>query len=115
MTTEELQHMREEKGLPQKKQMRVRITDDLELLIETYYKKVELSGDDIGKLFNTECSSTITNLKKLARKQMAKDNILPWNAFDVNTECAYKAWGMNIKELEERYDKLRRFQRKNEK
>lgn len=94
--------------------MRVRLTDDLELVIKTYYNYTELSNKIIGKLFKTKCTSTITNLKKMAREQMAKDNILPWNAFDVNTDCAYRAWGIDIKDKEERYDKLRRFQRKSE-
>lgn len=116
MTIEELENAQEAKTLPQKKQskMRVRITDDLALLIETYYKNVELSSEIISKLFNTECTSTIAKLKKMARKQMAVDQIMPWNAVDVNTACAYKAWGMNIKDLEERYAKLQRFHRKSE-
>ena len=70
MTIEELENAQEAKTLPQKKQskMRVRITDDLALLIETYYKNVELSSEIISKLFNTECTSTIAKLKKMARR-----------------------------------------------
>ena len=115
MTIEELQNAQEEKTFTQKKQikMRVRITDDLELLIETYYKNVELSSEIISKLFDTECTSTIAKLKKVARRQMAEDHIIPWNAVDVNTECAYKAWGIHIKDIEERHAKLQRFRRKN--
>ena len=80
--------------------MRIRIPNNLEMAMEMYYKNIELSSTDISELWGTKSTSTIAKLKKLDREQMAKDNILPWNAFDVNTECAYKALGMNIKELE---------------
>lgn len=80
---------------------------DLNLAIRMYYEKTELSNADIGKLFGVRSSTTIVRLKKMAREEMAKEpEKLPWCSNCVLTEAAYKAWGMDIKNMEERRAKL---------
>lgn len=87
---------------------RVRIPQftDLKTAIELYRNRVELSNSDITKLFGKHSSSTIVKLKKLAQEKMAEDNIMYFNAQCVNTAAAYKAWGLDINDLEQRYIRL---------
>ena len=37
---------------------------------------------------------------------MQKDNIPFWNAFEVDTETAFKSWGIDIDDLKRRYREL---------
>lgn len=81
---------------------------NLQTAIRLYYERIELSSKDIKNLFgNTVSSSTITRLKSLARETMIEDNTPVWNATNVNTRVAYKSWGIDINDLEERFNKLK--------
>jgi len=78
----------------------------LETAIRLYYERIELTNDDIRELFGKIGSATVVRLKKAARVQMQENNTPVWNAQWVNTEDAYKAWGLDIESLERRYAKL---------
>lgn len=80
---------------------------NLETAIRLYYERVELSSKDIESIFG--CSiTTVTKLKCLAHEQMDKDDVPNWNARNVNTEAAFKAWGLDIGTLERNLLKLRK-------
>ena len=88
--------------------MRIPQIKSLNSAIRLYYSRIELSSKDIKELFMGNISKpTITRLKKLAREQMIKDDITAWNATCVNTRTAFKAWGLDINDLESRYLKLK--------
>lgn len=77
--------------------------------IRLYYQRTELSNRDIEELFGKHSRSTINKLKDLARQQMVEKDVPSWNSRLVNTEAAYKAWGLNIDNLEMRQAKLEQY------
>ncbi len=76
--------------------------------IRLYYERIELNNPQIRELFGNIGSARIASLKKAALNQMAEDSCSCWSAYGVNTQCAYKAWGLEIKDLEHRYEKLKK-------
>lgn len=88
--------------------VRVRIPQitDIETAIKLYYERIELSSSDIVKLFGKIGASTVVKLKRKAREVMTEENTPIWNAQNVNTEAAFKAWGLDIADLEHRYKKI---------
>ena len=75
--------------------------------IDIYYKHNELSSKEISELFGNKCYATIQKLKNKARAEAEAEGKPIFNAANVNTEAAYKAWGLDINDLETRYKKLK--------
>lgn len=88
-------------------QVRIPQITSLETAIRLYYERIELSNSDILKLFGKMSSATVVRLKKKAVELMVQNNTPVWNAKNVNTEMAYEAWGLDIKDLERRYEKIK--------
>ena len=83
---------------------------DLGVAVRMYYEKQMLSSKDIQALFGgRHGSATIQRLKQLAKDKMIKDNVCEWNATMVDTETAFKAWGLDITSMERRYAKLQKY------
>lgn len=80
----------------------------LETAIRIYYEKFELRKKDVDELFGVMSKTQAYLMFNKAREVMAKHNITTIDSRAVNTECAYEAWGFNIEDLENRYNKLRR-------
>ena len=79
---------------------------DIGEAIRIFYERFELTSKDIKDIFGVSGSKTVSRLKAEALAVMADKGIPPWSRGCVNTECAYEAWGLNIKDLERRYQKL---------
>lgn len=77
--------------------------------IVMYYEKIELMPRDIIALFGC-APSTATRLKKAAMEYIIEHNIPRWNACAVNTKAAFEAWGLDIDDLEKRYNKLKKME-----
>lgn len=92
--------------------MRISPPANFEMAIEMYYGKVELSTADICELFNGCSLSSANKLKKIAKELMQKENRLPWNSGNVLTEVAYRAWNIDIIDLERRMAKLQKLREK---
>lgn len=88
------------------------LTTDIGKLIRIYYENIELSGDDIREIYPGISRSSVDKLKKKAFNAMSEKKVLQWVPHKVNTECAYIAWGLDIADLERRYAKLQRLNRK---
>lgn len=88
--------------------MRYTKTADIDTLIKVYYENPELGTSEIKAVFPGVCNSTVYYLKKAAQEIMAKENMKSFRAHTVNTECAYKAWGIDVEDLEKRRAKLRK-------
>lgn len=89
------------------------ITDHL-YAIELFYRKTELSTGDIRDLFRKEDGTRIGSgralrLKELAREAQRETKAPIYDPQSVNTEIAYKTWGIDIHKLERRYKKLREY------
>lgn len=87
--------------------VRVPMVTSIEKAILTYYSRIEMGNKDITELFGDLSSATISRLKQKAREQMAIDGVQSWTGYGVSTESAYRAWGLDINDLEERYTKLK--------
>ena len=81
---------------------------DIDTAIRIYYRYPEIGTKEMIKLFNKNSKSTINRLKKLAKKRMIEENIYTYGMYKVNTECAYKSWGIDIQDLEKRRNKLQK-------
>ncbi len=91
---------------PSKVRVRIPQLKSIETAIRLYYERIELSNSDIKELFGSIGSATISKLKKKAEEVMTEENITRWNTRHVNTEAAYKAWGLDIADLERRQKRL---------
>ena len=79
----------------------------LESALRLYYEKRELRISDIVSLFG--CSKTrATELRKRALEEQADADEPLWDTRAVNTKCAYRAWGIDVRELEDALGRLRR-------
>lgn len=78
----------------------------LETAIKMYYERIELTNKDILNLFGKMSTATVSRLKQKAREQMIIDGVQSWSNYGVSTESAFRAWNLNIDDLEKRYEKL---------
>ena len=91
--------------------MRIPKIRNIETAIEIYYSNIELDNQNIRNLFVTAkggelSSSRVCELKNVAREEMRKEGVPVYNDCRVNTKVAYKAWGIDVLDLENRYMKL---------
>lgn len=89
--------------------VRIPQIQSIETAIRLYYERIELTNTDIRELFGKISGATISKLKETAREKMREENAPVWNARWVRTDSAYRAWGLNIDDLEKRYARLRKF------
>jgi len=89
--------------------VRVRVPQivDIETAVRLYYERVEFSTSDIKVLFNVS-DTTARKLKAKGFEQQRTDGVPSWNATCVYVNSAFKAWGLDINDLEARLQKLRR-------
>lgn len=79
----------------------------VEAALRVYYEKRELRIGDIMALFG--CSRTrATALRKRALEEQASANETLWDNRSVNTKCAFRSWGIDIRELEDALGRMRR-------
>ncbi len=88
--------------------MRIPEISSLETAIRLYWEKIELRSSDIKVLFGRIGSEKVVQLKKQAQELMDERHTPQWNASRVNTKVAYEAWGLDIDDLEKRYNKLKK-------
>lgn len=88
--------------------VRVPQIEDIEFAIKLYYSRPQISNKDISELFPKSCDTTICNLKKAVVKKMAENGEMRYNSKLVSTKTAYETWGIDIEDLEFRYNKLKK-------
>ena len=49
----------------------------------------------------------MAKLKRLAKARMLEEGTISWNALQVNTEAAWRAWGLDITKMEQGLRRLR--------
>ena len=82
---------------------------NLEAAVELYYRYTEIGIKEIELIFGCK-ESKARMLKVKAHEQMVADGVKVWDARNVDTESAYKAWEINVPALEKRLAHLRRIQ-----
>ena len=80
---------------------------DIKTALKIYYNNSELGNKDIIELFGNRSTATIVRLKKIVKNEMLKNNILTYGMYKVNTAVAYKVWGIDVDDLENRMKKLK--------
>lgn len=88
--------------------MRGKPIKDIDTAIHIYYAYPELDNAQIRELFGITGSSTVARYKKPVLEQQSKDGVKTMCANTVDTETAYKVWGIDIADLEKRRDKLKK-------
>lgn len=91
--------------------VRIPQVSDHRYAIELFYSRTELSTGDIRELFKSASDVRISGeralkLKEMAREKQIEDGVPIYDAQRVNTEVAYKVWGIDIHKLEKAYKKL---------
>ena len=81
---------------------------NIETAISIYYHYPEISTKEITQLFTKHSRTTISRLKKIAQEKMLEDNVYTLGMNKINTICAYKAWGIDVEDLEKRRNKLQK-------
>lgn len=79
----------------------------LEAAVRIYYEYIQIGNREIKELFGVS-DATALKLKKLAKEQMDAEGILPWDGLQVATKSAYKAWRLDIDDLEKRNNRLKK-------
>jgi hypothetical protein len=80
---------------------------DTAAALKLYYEKRELMTGDVQTLFGVG-ATTARRLKRMALEEQRKRGTPLWNARAVNTECAFAAWGLDVRTLENSLGRLRR-------
>lgn len=84
---------------------------DIETAVKIFYSVPELRTPDIIQLF--DCSrSAAQKLKKAVQVEQKKANILTFSKSAVNTRLAYQTWGLDIVDLEQRFNKFYKYKMK---
>ena len=85
---------------------------NIEKAIEFYYSKLELTTKDIAALFSCSEPAALVRKKVVMAESVKRDpRPLVFEAKNVNTEFAFEQWGLDIKEMEEKYKKLQKFKK----
>ena len=75
--------------------------------LEIYCDRDSLGNAEIKELFGC-CDATAITLKRLARAVREKEGVMPRTSSCVCTDCAFRAWGMDVEAMER---KVRRAER----
>ena len=83
---------------------------DIETAVSIYYTYPELGSAEVCRLFGCSTSSA-TRLKAKARDYQKQKDVITYSDSNVNTKCAYEAWGIDIADLEKRLLKYQRIKK----
>lgn len=85
--------------------MMARLVKDLKTCLKIYYTYPELGSDEIKELFGVS-DGVASTMKKSVRKKQIEENVMVLDKYCVNTELAFKVWGIDIEDIERRVKKL---------
>lgn len=79
----------------------------IENALDTYYRYSEIGNREICIIFGKLSSATIAKLKRHAKEKMNEFEVCSHGMYRVNTKVAFIAWGIDVVDLEERFNKLK--------
>ena len=74
--------------------------------LSIFYNYSEIGNKEINTLFGNRSTATISKLKKLVKTEMMNQDVLSFSAYKVNTAIAFKVWGIDVTDLENRRKKI---------
>lgn len=84
---------------------------NIQKAVEYYLTQTEIGTAEICDIFT--CSAAhAAKLKRMARALMQERGVLVLSESSVDVDCAYEAWGWDIKELMRKYERMQRLQGK---
>lgn len=79
------------------------LTSDIAFILQLYYTHAELTNADIKALYGLTSEPAVRRLKKRAQEKMEEAGVSSWNRYTVDTNLAFEAWHIDVKELERKY------------
>ena len=86
--------------------MNIPVITNFDTALQIYYGCPEIGNKEIVELFGSLSTATISKLKKAVKAEMNSQSILSYRMYKVNTEVAFKTWGIDIDDIEFRKNKL---------
>ena len=80
---------------------------NIEKAVELYYSTTEIRVKDIAEMFSASVG-TAQKLRRIAKEQMLEEDKKCMESRAVLTDVAFRAWGLDIAELEKKLDKMYR-------
>ncbi len=87
--------------------MKVKHITSMDEALRIFYTYPEIGNKEIRELFGNLGNSTISNYKKAVRAAQTERGVRTSQMNTVNTEIAYEVWGIDVKDLEIRREKLK--------
>ena len=90
--------------------MAVRIPQitSIETALRLHDQTIELNNAQIRELFGDLGSNRISSLKKMVHNALREQGKPIRNALTVDTDTAYKVWGLDIEQIEKKHAKSRK-------
>ncbi|MGN0148790.1 MAG: hypothetical protein ACI4C7_00895 [Clostridia bacterium] len=88
--------------------MKVKRITSIDTALRIYYTYPEIGNKEMRELFGNTSNDTISRYKKAVREEQDKRKVRTSQMNTINTEVAYDVWGIDVKDLERRRDKLKR-------
>lgn len=77
--------------------------------IEIYYTYPEMQNEQIRQLFGVNmCNETLAKYKRLIKARQRDLGVKTCLPYSVNTKTAFEVFGIDINDLEQRYNKLKK-------
>ena len=86
--------------------MKVKQISDIDTALYIYYRYPEIGNKEIKLLFGSLGETSLTKYKKAVLAEQVKQDVKTSQLYTVNTEIAYKVWGIDVADLEKRREKL---------
>ncbi len=83
---------------------------NVERAIEYYYEREDISNEEIANIFSCARRGSIMNeKKKQAMARMKEEGRMPYKKGMIVTECAYRAWGIDVEALEKKMARHKKY------
>lgn len=79
---------------------------DFDTALRIYYTYPEINNAIINELFGGICPNTCTKYKREVKRRQIEEGIKTFRENSVNTEVAFEVWGIDIKDIERRRERL---------
>lgn len=79
---------------------------DIDTVLKIHYTYPEIGNKEIEAIFGKRSSATLARLKRDVQKAMIEEGVCAMELYKINTKIAYKAWGIDVADLEQRRNKL---------
>lgn len=80
----------------------------IENALRIYYENSYIGNKEIKVLFGELSSAKIAQLKNAVRKKISEMGRLQHSRTEVDVVVAYDVWGLDIEEIEKKYNKLKK-------